>query len=115
MLGLNKTISIYSTTRAITASGSAHEAEPVPVATGVRCAIQSNMLSNLPPIPQQHSWAGEMRKQEFRCWIPRRSISVIRENYIIVDEVTGEEYRVTAVDDEAGRAHHWILRVELYS
>ena len=56
-----------------------------------------------------------MYTEEFRCWVSRAALTDIKADYIIIDEGTAEEYRVIAVVDDAGRAHHWVLRLKKYS
>jgi len=114
MLGLNKTITVKKTTQAVTASGSSAEAEEI-VATGVPAAIQPFVLNNMPPPPDRRYPSGDMYTEEFRCWVSRAALTDIESGYIVIDEGTDEEYRVVAVVDDAGRSHHWVLRLVKYS
>ncbi len=116
MHGLNKTITISQFTRAVTDSGSATETE-VTILTGVSAAWQPHLLNNLPPPAERYWPAGEQYLREFRCWIPFAALGGIVPlvSWFITDEDTNEKWRIKAVIDDAGRKHHWLLRMENYS
>lgn len=114
MLGLNTTVTILRTTRAVTPSGGVDEVEST-LLTGVPAAIQAHLITNLPPPQQRSTLAGEVYKQEYRCWVPMSAASDIQDDDYIVDESTAQKYQVIAAIDEAGRGHHWLLRLRKYS
>lgn len=115
MFGLNKTLTYIRAERAVTDSGMADEAETT-LATGVRCAIQPFVLNNLPPPSQRRFSVGSQYTEEFRCWIPTNTITFTpQDDDIVVDETDSTRFRVIAVIDDAGRNHHWLLRLVRYS
>jgi len=116
MLGLNKRISVIETTRTFSDSGAVVDEAEVVLFSNVPAAIQSHVLNNMPPPPDRKTMAGIFYLREFRCWIPVSAISgtTPKTTWIIQDEATEDKYRVRAVVDDAGRAHHWLLRMENY-
>lgn len=113
MLGRNKRISIYRTDRTITATRSITEGRSL-LFSNIRAAIQSHVLNNLPPPADRLQQSGIVYQREFRCWISCRDLpgTTPLTTWIVVDEATNEEFRVRAVVDDAGRGHHWLLRLE---
>lgn len=115
MFGLNKIINIYETHRSFSNTGSIEDENEELIFSGVRVAIQPHILNNLPPPSDRPTLAGIFYQREFRCWIPKATVATApRTTWIIENASTEEKFRVRAVIDDAGRDHHWLVRMENY-
>jgi len=116
MFGSNKRINIIETTRTFSDSGAVGDEVETIVATNIPATIQSHVLNNLPPPGDRYTGSGIYYLKEFRCWIQASLIPdlIPHTTWIIQDVVTEEKFYVRAVVDDAGRSHHWLLRMENY-
>jgi len=116
MLGLNRRITIIETARAVSDSGAIADDAEVILQEDVSAAIQAHVLNNLPPPADRSTGAGIHYLREFRCWFTKASTPNLTPHttWIIKDQSTDEKFRVRAVIDDAGRSHHWLLRMENY-
>jgi len=86
------------------------------IASNIPAAIQHHLLNNLPPAPDRPMPSGIFYLKEYRCWIPVKAIVGLtpRVTWVIQDGGTGDKFRVRSLADDAGRGHHWLLRMGNY-
>lgn len=107
----NKRLTLLRSTKAITTSGAVDEVQTV-AGTNLPAMIQDHTITSLPPPPEFHRDSGIVYPREGRCWIARQAIDDIRINDYLVDPAqNNRKFRITAVIDDAGVSHHWLLRI----
>lgn len=116
MFGLNKRITIIETSRPFSDSGAVADEIETVLFSGIPAAIQSHVLNNLPPPGDRLIPGGRFYLDEYRCWITVASVGGLkpRTTWIIQDEATGTKYRIRGPVDDAGRLHHYLMRMEQY-
>ncbi len=117
LLGFNATFTIRRRQRAVKASGSVAETDGEVIASAIPGTVQPHVLSNLPPPTERPKPAGLVRVDEYRVWLGDTGTVDIQLDDLLEEEGTSplKVYRVMAVLNEAGRAHHQYMRCESYS